>query len=78
MKTYQYIINDREYRIKNTFKGMDYYGKCERCGKSIAVHYKQQSRKIGRVKNGWSVAGFGHAECLRNGEWENAPIVDDE
>ena len=67
---------DREYRIKSTGLGAEHYGNCERCGKPCSCHYMQQSRKIGAKNKGWTSAGFGHAECLRNGTWADAPIED--
>lgn len=60
-------------RIKNTGKGSDWYGDCERCGKKCSPHYKQQTKHSG----GWSTAGFGHVDCLRTGEFSDAPVEHD-
>ena len=59
-----------DVRIKSTGRGADWYGNCERCGKHCATHYKQQRKH----SQGWSISGFGHVECLRNGDWANAPV----
>lgn len=63
-----------EYRIKSTGKGEDWYGRCERCGKPCSCHYKQQYRRKGQKSPDWIDFGFGHAECLRYGDWEQAPV----
>lgn len=62
-----------DVRIKNTGRGADWYGKCERCGKPCATHYKQQRK----ITTGWLNAGFGHVECLRNGDYDAAPVEHD-
>ena len=67
-------MNTYEYQNKSTGHGMDRYGACERCGKHCALTYKQQFRKVGQVGLSWSVAGFGHVECLRTGNWKDAPV----
>lgn len=67
-------VMPREYRIKSTGMGQLYYGNCERCGKPCQMTYKQQSRKVGATDNNWLSAGFGHIECLRNGNWADAPV----
>lgn len=64
----------KEYRIKSTGEGQARYGSCERCGKYCAETFKQQMRKVGQT-DGWTSAGFGHVECLRNNNWKDAPVV---
>ena len=66
----------KEYRIKQCSRDSSEYGNCERCGSKCNPHYKQQWRKTGAKSNGWIDAGFGHIDCLRNGGWVNADIVD--
>jgi hypothetical protein len=67
---------DKEYRIKLCSRDASEYGNCERCGTRCVPHYKQQWRKKNSKKLGWCNAGYGHVDCLRNGTWETAPVVD--
>lgn len=60
------------YRIKSTGFGENRYGKCERCGKPCNLHYKQQRQKAESNSKNWDTFGFGHIECLKNGNWANA------
>lgn len=63
-----------EYRIKQCLRPADAYGPCERCGKP-GVHYKQQYRDKEWSTSGWAISGYGHLECLRNGHWANAEVI---
>lgn len=67
-----YINGD--VRIKATGRGPEWYGKCERCGKPCVHHYKQQRK----ISTGWLNAGYGHIACLRNGDYVNAPVVEED
>jgi hypothetical protein len=67
---------EKEYRIKLCSRDQSEYGNCERCGKRCVPHYKQQWRRKGVKNTGWTNCGYGHTECLRNGSWENAAVVD--
>ena len=67
---------DKEYRIKECERReADFYGDCERCGRRCVPHYKQQYRKTTGLTKGWSNCGYGHIHCLRNGNWQQAPVV---
>ena len=72
------IGNERNYkvgdvRIKNTGRGADWYGKCERCGKHCSTHYKQQRK----ISSGWLNSGYGHIDCLKKGDYINAYVDHD-
>jgi hypothetical protein len=67
---------DKEYRIATCSRDASEYGNCERCGKRCSPHYKQQWRKLDATNRGWVDCGFGHIECLRNGPWKGAPVID--
>ena len=65
-----------KYRIKNTGYGQERYGNCERCGKPCPFCYKQQRQKLDSTSNNWENFGYGHVDCLRNGNWANAKVID--
>lgn len=60
-----------ERRIKNTGKGHDWYGGCERCGKHCSTHYKQQLK----TKGGWINSAYGHLECIQEGDYMDATVI---
>lgn len=70
-----------EHRIISTGLGAAHYGNCERCGKPCIEHFKRQRREEWERPNGtlywsaWHSCGYGHVECLRDGEWALAPVL---
>lgn len=67
-----YLVEEKDRLVRTTGRGTDYYGPCEKCGKSVsetffAVNRIQITRPDGTtfiVEKGGGI--YGHLTCVQN------------